>query len=338
MLVEENTSLKKYNTFGLDYSARRIIHPASIQEIKSITGKLDEYKPFLILGGGSNLLFTGDYSGTLIHPLVGGISIERSDYQSVIVSAGSGLNWDNLVEWTVKNGFYGLENLSFIPGNVGASPVQNIGAYGSEVKDTIDKVETVRISDGKEILFTKDDCGFAYRYSVFKGPEKGKYIVSRVHFRLSIVPRLNIDYGSVNDEVKRFGEVTLSNVRQAVINIRKSKLPDPAEIGNAGSFFKNPVVESSVAESLKSEFPGIPLYPDKQGFTKIPAGWLIEQCGWKGKRKGDTGVHEKQSLVIVNYGKATGKDIYELSESVRSSVKMKFGIYLEREVEVVSSI
>lgn len=338
MLVEENTSLKKYNTFGLDYRAGRIIHPESIAEIISISKKYPEFQPVLILGGGSNLLFTDDFNGTIIHPLISGINIETSDRDSVVVSAGSGINWDSLVEWTVEREFYGLENLSLIPGSVGASPVQNIGAYGTEVRDTIVKVETIRLSDGAEVSFNNEDCGFAYRYSIFKGPEKGKYIVTRVHYRLSLKPKLNLGYGSVNDEVERLGEATLSNVRQAVINIRRNKLPDPAETGNAGSFFKNPVVLSSFAESLKNEFPGIPLYPDRQGYTKIAAGWLIEQCGFKGKRMGDAGVHQKQSLVLVNFGNATGKDILTLSESIRASVKGKFDIGLEREVEIAGPI
>lgn len=338
MLVEENISIRKYNTFGLDYRASKIVHPESIPEIKSISKRLNEYQPYLIIGGGSNLLFTGDFDGTLIHPLIGGISIESSGSEAVTVSAGSGINWDMLVGWTVDHGFYGLENLSLIPGNVGASPVQNIGAYGTEVKDTIEKVETIRLSDGAEVSFNNADCGFAYRYSIFKGAEKGRYVVTRVHFRLSTQTRLNLDYGSVHDEVKRLGEATLPNVRQAVINIRRNKLPDPEITGNAGSFFKNPVVPTSFAESLRNEFPHIPLYPDKPGFTKIAAGWLIEQCGWKGKRDGDAGVHEKQSLVLVNYGNASGKEIFNLSEMIRASVKEKFNILLDREVEIAGSI
>lgn len=338
MLFEENASLKKYNTFGLDYKASRIYHPGDESEIIQILPDIDYSRSILILGGGSNLLFTGDFNGALIHPVIGGIKAEYSEGDSVIVSAGSGINWDNFVEWTIRNGFYGLENLSLIPGNVGASPVQNIGAYGAEIRDSIVKVDTVRVPDGKRVTFTNEECGFAYRYSIFKGPEKGRYIVTRVHFRLSRAPRLILGYGSVKEEAEKLGELTPENIRNAVISIRRSKLPDPEITGNAGSFFKNPVVENSFAGKLKIQYPHIPVYPEKPGYTKIAAGWLIEQCGWKGKKAGEAGVHDKQALVIVNYGDATGKDIYELSESVRASVKIKFGINLDREVEVVGSI
>jgi len=338
MLIEENISLKPYNTFGLDYRADRIIHLHDDSEIRSVSKKLQDDLPFMILGGGSNLLFTGDFGGTMLHPVIGGIRILKSDYNSVIISAGSGIKWDNLVAWTVENGFYGLENLSLIPGNVGAAPVQNIGAYGTEIRNSIERVETIRLSDGQQVFFNNDECGFAYRFSIFKGPEKGKYIVTRVFFRLRTTVSLNLDYASVNEEVKKLGEVSLKNVRQAIINIRKNKLPDPEVIGNAGSFFKNPVVPLDTAEKFIKEYPLIPLYPDKTGFKKIAAGWLIQQCGLKGKNYGDAGIHEKQALVLVNYGKATGLDIFKLSELARISVKEKFGIDLEREVEIVGSI
>lgn len=337
MNIEENISLKKYNTFGLDYTAKRIIHPGSEEEtIKAIT-ELSKNAPFLVLGGGSNLLFTENYSGTLIHPVTGGIKIESSNNDSVIISAGAGINWDYFVEWTVKNGLYGLENLSLIPGNVGASPVQNIGAYGTEVKESIEKVETVRIADGKSVRFYNRECGFGYRYSIFKGPEKGNYIVTRVHFSLTKKHKLNLDYGSVKDEVARHGEETLTNVRNAVINIRRTKLPDPEIIGNAGSFFKNPLVSERFATELKREYPLAPYYPDNSGRVKLAAGWLIEQCGWKGKRMGDAGVHDWQALVLVNHGNATGKDICNLSELIKKSVRERFGIDLENEVEIVRS-
>lgn len=337
MKIEEDISLKKYNTFGLDYTAKRIIHTENENDtVKALAG-LAPNEPLLVLGGGSNLLFTGDYKGTLLHPVNGGIKIEPDDQDSVIVSAGAGINWDNLVEWTVKNGLYGLENLSLIPGNVGASPVQNIGAYGTEVKDCVELVETIRISDGRMVRFSNEECGFAYRYSVFKGHEKGRYLVTRVHFRLTRKPRLNLDYGSVKDEVARLGDETLTNVRLAVISIRRNKLPDPEIIGNAGSFFKNPVVSEAFSMRLKKDHPLAPSYPDSNGRVKLAAGWLIEQCGWKGKRVGDAGVHEKQALVLVNHGNASGKDICNLAEMIRKSVRDKFGIDLEHEVEIVRS-
>ena len=260
--------------------------------------------------------------------------IEEIKPEYIIVSAGSGVIWDQLVEWSVNNGYGGLENLSLIPGTAGASTVQNIGAYGVEVKDCIEKVRVVSTSDGTMLELSKDDCRFGYRRSIFKAEEKGKYMVTRVFYKLSVKPILNFNYSSLEDEIKRVGSTTLKNVRQAVINIRKSKLPDPLIIGNAGSFFKNPVVNTSIAELLKEKYPVLPLYHELTGETKLPAGWLIEQCGWKGKRFGDAGVYEKQALILVNYGKATGMEIYNLSEEINKSVREKFGIGLEREVEV----
>lgn len=338
MKIEENISLKKYNTFGLGYQAKRIIHPSNEEETIQAVTKLSEKEPFLILGGGSNLLFTGDYNGTLIHPVIEGIKILSENSDSIIISAGAGINWDNLVDWTVKNGFYGLENLSLIPGNVGASPVQNIGAYGTEVRDYVEMVDAIRIPDGKKVRFSNSECCFAYRYSIFKGPEKGRYLVTRVHFRLSKKFRLNLDYGSVKDEVARLGKENQANVRLAVINIRKKKLPDPELIGNAGSFFKNPLVNEEFATRIKKVYPEVPSFPADDGNVKIAAGWLIEQCGWKGKRDGDAGVHDRQALVLVNHGKASGKDICNLSELVKKSVKDKFGINLEPEVEIIHTI
>ena len=338
MLIEENISLRPYNTFGLNYKAERIIHLHDDSDIRSVSKTINNNKPYLILGGGSNLLFTGNYNGTLIHPMSGGVRILKHDNNSVFISAGAGIRWDDLVAWTVENGFYGLENLSLIPGNTGAAPVQNIGAYGVEVRNAIDRIETIRLADGKQVIFSNEDCGFDYRYSIFKGPEKGNYVVTRVFFRLSTDAELNLGYGGVKEEVLKLGEITLKNVRSAIIRIRKNKLPDPYVTGNAGSFFKNPVVPDEAAEKLRKEFPLMPQYPERKGFTKIAAGWLIEQCGLKGKRSGDAGVHEKQALVLVNYGHATGSDIYRLSESVRQSVKDQFGLDLEREVEIVGAI
>jgi UDP-N-acetylmuramate dehydrogenase len=292
-------------------------------------------KPFLVLGGGSNILFTGNFSGTVLHPEIEGIKIEEKHPDYLIVSAGSGILWDYLVAWSVNNGYGGLENLSLIPGTVGASPVQNIGAYGVEVKDAIEKVRAVAISDGSMKEFSKSDCSFSYRSSIFKSNEKNKYLITRVFYRLTISPLFNLDYGSLKDEVTELGSITLKNVRTAVMNIRKSKLPDPEIIGNAGSFFRNPVVSSTAAESLMRMYPGMPVYRDQSESTKLAAGWLIEQCGWKGKRIGDAGVHEKQALVLINYGNATGEEIFNLSEEIKKSVRNMFGIELEREVEVV---
>jgi UDP-N-acetylmuramate dehydrogenase len=292
----------------------------------------------LILGGGSNILFLSDFKGTVLYPEITGINIETSEDGHSIVSAGAGENWDDLVEWSVSNGFGGLENLSLIPGKVGATPIQNIGAYGVEIKDLIVKVRTISTRDGSVRMFSNEECEFDYRNSIFKNSEKGKYLVTRVWYKLSTNPVINLSYGSLSEEVDKLGTVNLKNIRQAVINIRRSKLPDPLITGNAGSFFKNPVVPDSFAESLRKEFTGMPVYSDKPGFSKLASGWLIDQCGWKGKRKGDAGVHDKQALVLINHGKATGKEIFELSADIQKSVLEKFGIGLEREVEIVGSI
>jgi len=338
MLIDRNISLKKLNTFGLDYKADCIVHLRTEEEAVSLFRNKNSFKnPFLIIGGGSNLLFTNDFNGTVLLPELEGIIIEKQDHEDVIISAGAGVNWDKLVEWSVENGYAGFENLSLIPGNVGATPVQNIGAYGVEVKDLIEKVRAVCVKDGSIVEFSNKDCYFNYRNSIFKGENKNKYLIIKVYYRLTTRPLLKLDYGSLNDEIKHLGDITLKNVRQAVINIRRSKLPDPEIIGNAGSFFKNPVVSTYFAEYLKSSFPGMPAYEDKGG-KKLAAGWLIEHCGWKGKKIGNTGVHDKQSLVLVNYGNATGKEIWLLSEKIKESVRDKFGIELEREVEVVGTI
>ncbi|MGC1389909.1 MAG: UDP-N-acetylmuramate dehydrogenase [Bacteroidales bacterium] len=341
MMIYKNISLKKYNTFGLNYRAECLIKIRTEKEATALfNGTIAWKKPLLILGSGSNILFTSDYKGTILYPELGGIRIEEKDISSgyVIMSAGAGLNWDDFVAWSVNKGFGGLENLSLIPGKVGAASVQNIGAYGVEVKDQIIKVKTVNINNGSIRIFTNDECEFSYRNSIFKNREKGNYLVTRVYFRLLLNPTLKLSYGSLKEEVSKLGAETLKNVRQGVINIRRSKLPDPEITGNAGSFFKNPVVKETVAEKLKKEYPDMPVYKDDEGYTKLASGWLIDRCGWKGKRTGDAGVHDKQALVLVNYGKATGNEIYKLSEDIKKSVLEKFGVNLEREVEVIGVI
>jgi UDP-N-acetylmuramate dehydrogenase len=336
MKICKNVSLKNLNTFGLDYMADCMIHVKTDKEVKLLfRGDIHVKKPLLILGGGSNILFTENFKGTIIMPVFSGIRIEKTEGDDVIISAGAGVNWDKLVEWTVNNDFGGLENLSLIPGNVGATPIQNIGAYGVEIKDSIEKVKTISLNDGSIKYFSNSECRFEYRNSIFKTENKGKYLVTRVYFRLTSNYVLKPDYGSLKDEISKLGKLTLKNVRESVINIRKSKLPDPDLIGNAGSFFKNPVVSKSVAEILIKEYPHLPVYNDHSGGIKLAAGWLIDQCGWKGKRIGDAGVHDKQALVLINFGKAEGKEIFLLSEEIKKSVRMKFGIELEREVEVL---
>ena len=338
-MILRNISLKQYNTFGLDYKAGCFAELRSEEEAVDFLRDKKQYpEPLQILGEGSNILFTGDYKGTVIHAKIEGIKVEQQNDRLSAVSAGSGVKWDHFVEWCIKNGYGGVENLSFIPGLVGATPVQNIGAYGIEVKDTIEKVRALDISDGSVREFSNEECRFGYRDSIFKKELKSKYLVIKVFFKLNTIPSFKIEYGSLKKEVERLGEINLSNVRLAVINIRRYKLPDPGVIGNAGSFFKNPVVNKADAENLFLKYPYIPHYFDFSGGYKLAAGWLIDQCGWKGKRIGDAGVHDKQALVLVNHGSATGKDIYDLSEAIKQSVLDKFGIELEREVEIIGPI
>jgi UDP-N-acetylmuramate dehydrogenase len=335
-MIYRNFPLKKYNTFGLDHRAHYLVTIQSEAEAISVLKNLDSLKgPFFVLGQGSNILFTRDFEGTLIHPEIEGIDIAEENDDHIIISAGAGLIWDDFVDWTVRRGYGGLENLSFIPGMVGSTPVQNIGAYGIEIKDRIEKVRAISFTDGSVREFSNAECEFGYRDSVFKHRLKGEFLVTNVWFRLNTRPVLNLLYGSLHEEVEKIGSETVENVRQAVINIRKAKLPDPDQIGNAGSFFKNPVVDVRLSEDLRKKFSQIPVYDDPSGGKKLAAGWLIDQCGWKGKRRGDAGVHDKQALVLVNYGNATGMQILNLSEEIRQSVSERFGISLEREVEII---
>ena len=335
-MIYENVSLRKFNTFGLNVRADHLatfkLEDNAIHFFRQHKGSDQNY---LVLGRGSNVLFTGDFHGTVIHPEMDGITLEGKKGNDVIVSAGAGILWDSMVESTVNNGLGGLENMSLIPGQVGAAAVQNIGAYGAEVKDTIDKVRAIALADGSVREFTNGECRFGYRDSIFKGELRGKYLITRVFFRLSTHPKLSLEYGSLKDEVSKLGSISLANVRKIVISTRQSKLPDPDIIGNAGSFFKNPVTNESVVNELKARYPKLPVFRDHSGGMKIAGGWLIEQCGWKGKKIGDAGVHDKQALVIVNHGSATGKELFDLSEQIRKSVAEKFGIDLEREVEVI---
>jgi UDP-N-acetylmuramate dehydrogenase len=335
-MIYENISLKKFNSFGLnvraDYLAAFKLEENAIHFFKKRKGSPQNY---LVLGRGTNVLFTGDFHGTIIHPEMEGISLEGKKGNDVIVSAGAGVVWDQLVESTVNNGLGGLENLSLIPGLVGATCVQNIGAYGAEIKDTVERVRAISLDDGSVREFMNEECRFGYRVSIFKKELKGKYLITKVYFRLSTHPKLCLEYGSLKEEINKLGSTSLGNVRKIVISTRQSKLPDPDHVGNAGSFFKNPVVSESFVKDLETKFPKIPVFRDHSGGLKIAAGWLIEQCGWKGKRIGDAGVHDKQALVIVNHGNATGMELFDLSEQIKKSVTDIFGISLEREVEVI---
>jgi len=335
-MIYENVSLKKFNSFGLNVRAD---HLATFKLEENAMHFFRQHKGsdqnYLVIGRGSNVLFTSDFHGTIIHPEMEGITMEGRKGNDIIVSAGAGVVWDRLVESTVNNGLGGFENLSLIPGLVGATAVQNIGAYGAEIKDAIERVRAITLADGSVREFTNDECRFGYRESIFKAELKGKYLITKVYFRLSTHPKLCLEYGSLKEELNKLGSTSLGNVRKIVISIRQSKLPDPDQIGNAGSFFKNPFVTEPVVYDLKAKYPKIPVFKDHSGGMKIAAGWLIEQCGWKGKRIGDAGVHDKQALVIINHGNATGIELFDLSEQIKKSVAEKFGIILEREVEVI---
>jgi UDP-N-acetylmuramate dehydrogenase len=291
----------------------------------------------LILGGGSNILPTRDIDGVVLRNEIRGIEVTGEDADHVYVKAGAGENWHLFVLHCIRNRHAGIENLSLIPGNIGASPMQNIGAYGVEIKDVFHQLEAYHINERSKRIFSLQECAFGYRESVFKHSAKGQYVITSVTFKLNKRPFFNTSYGAIQQELDRMGitELSLEAISQAVINIRSSKLPDPKEVGNAGSFFKNPEVSASQFESLKSSFPALSAFPLPNGNFKLAAGWLIEQCGWKGHRKGDAGCYSKQALVLVNYGNASGTEIYELSEAIIASVREKFGVVLEREVNVV---
>jgi UDP-N-acetylmuramate dehydrogenase len=335
-MISRNYSLKGHNTFGFSVKAAMFAAPGTVEEVISIvrSGILRDHDR-LILGGGSNILFTRDFDGIILHPVIKGIEATRVNENSVIVTAGAGVEWDDLAGWSVSHGFGGTENLSLIPGHTGAVAVQNIGAYGVEAAEIIDKVYCVDIENGERVIFSNHECRFGYRDSIFKGEMKGRYIVTSVDFSLTLRHNFNTQYGALNEEVNRLGGVTLENIRSAVINIRRSKLPDPEVTGNAGSFFKNPVIPEHVAAEIKRTNPQAPCFDAGEGLTKLAAGWLIDQCGWKGYRKGDAGVYDKQALVLVNHGNATGEMIAELAEEIAASVSERFGINLEREVEIV---
>jgi len=333
----EYYSLKTLNTFGIDVSARYFFEFTETEDLKTFVASNDSWKEdrMIVLGGGSNILFLGDFDGLVFHPNSKGIYPVKEDRQHIWIEAGAGENWDEFVQYTVDYELGGIENLSFIPGNVGAAPVQSIGAYGQEAGNCIETVKGFDLMENKEKEFSAEECEFSYRNSIFKRKFKNRFIITSVVFKLNKFPEFNLDYGSVLQKVETLGEVNLKNVRQAVIDIRNSKLPQVEELPNAGSFFKNPVVPAEKANRLKSEFPELPVYPAGDEKMKVAAGWLIEKAGWKGFRDGDAGVHEKQALVLVNYGNATGKDIFNLSEKIKNSVKKGFDIELETEVNCV---
>ncbi len=338
MKVLENHSLKKFNTFGIDATARYFTEVSNLEEIREILceSKFSAINR-LILGGGSNLLFTKNFDGIVLKNNLKGIELLKEDADFYYVKSAAGEVWHEFVMHCVKNNYAGLENLSLIPGNVGASPMQNIGAYGVEIKDFFYELEAFHILDKTLQTFNAAQCKFGYRESVFKRELKNQFIITSVTFKLSKHPQFNTSYGAIETELASMGiqEKSIQSISAAVCNIRRSKLPNPAEIGNAGSFFKNPEVVKGKYEFLKMQYPGIVGYDLENGNVKLAAGWLIEQSGWKGKTIGDAGVHKLQALVLVNYGNAKGTEIFDLSQKVMDSVKEKFGVELEREVNII---
>jgi len=334
--ISEHYSLEKHNSFGFKVFSKRF-YEATVPEdcITFFKVGLIPGEKFLILGEGSNVLFTSDFDGTIIHPAFKGIEVISEDSLGVFVKASSGENWDNFVQYCVERNWSGLENLSLIPGSVGSSPVQNIGAYGVEAKDSIYEVEGFFMETGMFRTFTNTECRFEYRNSIFKQELKNRFLISSVTFKLDKTPKFRLDYGSVEKEFMKKPAQNLEFLRQTIIEIRQSKLPDPSKLGNAGSFFKNPVLSNNVFSSLKDCFPLIPSYNAGPDHTKIPAAWLIEQAGWKGHREGNTGTYPTQPLVIVNYGGATGKEVYELAMKITESVQEKFGVSLQMEVNLI---
>lgn len=332
MTIRDNCSLADRNTFGMDVRADRLIDWATTDELKNALPDIE--KPVLMIGGGSNLLFMGDFKGTVLHSTITSIDIIDSTDDLVYVKVGAGVVWDDFVAWCTINGFWGVENLSAIPGEVGASAVQNIGAYGAEAKDVIDTVQTICLTDGTERDFSNAECRYGYRQSIFKNELKGQYAVAYVIYALSKTPQPKLGYGALEQEVERLGGPTLANIRQAVISIRDSKLPDPKVLGNAGSFFMNPVVTEQEFNIIRSNYPDVPSYPASGGI-KVPAGWLIEKTGWKGRSLGPAAVYDKQALVLVNRGGATGADVKRLADTIIADVKQKFGIALSTEVNYI---
>lgn len=338
MLIHTNYSLRHLNTFGLDVATQQYVRIETVDELKEIyQGSKFRTIKKMVLGGGSNVLFTRNWLGLVVHMAIPGIEIISESVDQVQVGVGAGENWHQFVLWAVNKGYGGIENLSLIPGTVGAAPMQNIGAYGVEIKDVFHSLEALELKTGKVVRFYKEDCSFGYRYSIFKGDQKGNYIITKVYFTLNKQPEVNTSYGAIGTVLNEKGidKPTIKDVSQAVIEIRQSKLPDPAEIGNAGSFFKNPVIEKAHFEALEALYPEIPHYTLSADEEKIPAAWLIEKCGWKGYRDGEIGVHDKQALVLVNHGAGKGMDIRKLSMEIMRTVNKEFQIELEPEVNMV---
>jgi UDP-N-acetylmuramate dehydrogenase len=336
MLTKQNTSLLAYNTFGIDVKADYFIEYESIDELQLILeSDIVKSNRILQIGGGSNLLFLNDFSGVILHSAIKSIEKVDEDSEFIYIEVGSGVIWDDFVAYTVQNGLGGIENLSLIPGETGASAVQNIGAYGVEVQDVVVSVNSVEIETAKLRTFTNEECHYGYRDSIFKNELKGKYIITSIVFRLDKKPVFKLNYQQLEEAVLKSGEINLSNIRKTIIEIRESKLPDPKLIGNAGSFFMNPIISIEHFNTLKEKYPLIPHYTISETEEKVPAGWLIEQCSWKGRQINRAGVHDKQALVLVNYGGATGAEIASLAKQIQLSVFETFGIELTPEVNYI---
>ena len=335
MHIQKDISLKPYNTFGIDVNARRFVNITSLNELRKV---IRSEKLFFILSGGSNLLLTKDIDKLVIHLNTKGIEVVQETDNDIFVKVQAGENWHEFILWCINHNYGGVENLSLIPGNVGTAPMQNIGAYGVELKDSMHELEALEIDTANAKTFANKDCEFGYRNSVFKNELKGKYIITSVTFKLTKnTHKLNSSYGAIQSELDKNNIInpTIKDISKTVISIRQSKLPDPKEIGNSGSFFKNPVISTSDFKNLQKTYPDAPHYVVSKNEIKVPAGWLVEQCGFKGKRFGDAGVHKKQALVLVNYNNATGREILELSKNIQKTVLEKFEIQLETEVNIM---
>lgn len=338
MKIRHNISLKKYNTFGIEAFASHFVEITTIQSLKEVLQQKG-YPKKLVLSGGSNMLITNDLNALVMHINIKGITILSEDENHVILEIMAGENWHELVIWTINHDYGGLENLSLIPGNVGTSPIQNIGAYGVELKDCFESCEAMDVSTQQLITFTKSDCQFGYRDSIFKNSGKGKYIITSVNLKLNKPPhRLNTSYGAIETELKenKIDNPTIKDVSKSVVAIRQKKLPDPIKLGNSGSFFKNPVITKEKFITFLENNPEAPFYQISETTYKIPAAWLIEQCGFKGKRFGDAGVHKNQALVLVNYGGASGQELLLLATKIQDAVLTRFGIEIKPEVNIIS--
>ncbi|MEM1326009.1 MAG: UDP-N-acetylmuramate dehydrogenase [Bacteroidota bacterium] len=337
MTIQENHSLKTYNTFGLDVKARYFVIVKSVKELQEVVRSDAADHDLMILGGGSNMLLTKDVNKLVILNQIEGFEVVEENDHTVVVKVGGGENWHEFVLKCVRRDLGGVENLSLIPGTVGAAPIQNIGAYGVELKDVFERLKAINLESGAIEIFESEDCQFGYRDSIFKRALKGKYAIVQVYFRLQKEASVNISYGAITNtlEARNIENPTIQDVSDAVIAIRQSKLPDPRVLGNSGSFFKNPEIPAAQFEALQKRFSNIVHYPLPNGNIKVPAGWLIEQCGWKGKRVGNTGAYEKQALVLVNYGEATGEEVWQLAQDIAGSVEAKFGIRIVPEVNIL---